>query len=374
MPDRDASTDVERARLALDRERFEYEKSCVGLQDTFARRHFGALLIAVASILTVTVSAAQVWVAWITKERETALATMNDDRRWALEVAKFLAEHRAEIYGNDSDARRMIRNVMLASFPLPLVDHVFSVVAESVPKDHAGTWEEGMQIIDSFDPRSFSKAKLLARDTVYFDHQFTLYCGCRYDIQGFSGGEVDHSSCGYEARRNESRASRLEWEHVMPVSRLLRNRRCYMLGHQSCDRAGRRCCMKPGVDDLARKATVDLHNLAPVIGEVNGDRLAHPYGIVEGEERQYGRCDFEIGGSPIRAEPRPAVRGDVARIWLYMNQRHLRPLAAELEPTEVAELEAWSKADPVGDWELLRDRRIREIQGESNEFVAKVAR
>ncbi len=42
-----------------------------------------------------------------------------------------------------------------------------------------------------------------------------------------------------------------------------------------------------------------LHNLAPSVGELNGDRSNHPYGIVEDEPREYGACDFEVGGSPI---------------------------------------------------------------------------
>ena len=31
--------------------------------------------------------------------------------------------------------------------------------------------------------------------------------------------------------------------------------------------------------------------------------------------------------------------------------------------------EAWSNADPVDDWEELRDRRIEAVQGNKNPFV-----
>jgi len=61
----------------------------------------------------------------------------------------------------------------------------------------------------------------------------------------------------------------------------------------------------------------DLHNQVPSIGQVNGDRSNHPYGIVDGEPRKYGACDFEVGGSPKVAAPNPHISGNAVRTWLY---------------------------------------------------------
>jgi len=33
----------------------------------------------------------------------------------------------------------------------------------------------------------------------------------------------------------------------------------------------------------------------------------------------------------------------------------------------------WSKLDPVGDWEAIRNERIKEIQGNTNAYVAEQA-
>jgi deoxyribonuclease-1 len=38
--------------------------------------------------------------------------------------------------------------------------------------------------------------------------------------------------------------------------------------------------------------------------------------MIEGEQRQFGACDVEIAERKI--EPRPEIRGDIARIYLYM--------------------------------------------------------
>ena len=219
-------------------------------------------------------------------------------------------------------------------------------------------------------PERFAKAKQLARDQVYGDRPITFYCGCYYSPRGTSGGVIDFSDCGFSARKNTKRAARLEWEHVVPASRIARHRRCWAKGHGKCSRKGRRCCEKKGVDDWARLAINDLHNLVPSVGEINGDRSNHPYGIVEGEGRLYGACDFELGGSPKRAEPHDHIHGNAARVWLYVNETYLEPEGKGLSSSEVQLFEEWSEADPVGDWELERDARIEEIQGNSNPFVA----
>jgi len=57
--------------------------------------------------------------------------------------------------------------------------------------------------------------------------------------------------------------------------------------------------------------------------------------------RQYGACNFEIGGKPRVTEPREEVRGDAARIWLYMFDAYKIKLTAAQRDM----FETWSKAD-----------------------------
>jgi deoxyribonuclease-1 len=82
------------------------------------------------------------------------------------------------------------------------------------------------------------------------------------------------------------------------------------------------------VDRAFRRIEADLHNLTPAVGELNGDRSNLPYGIVAGEPRLYGACNFEIGGKARVTEPREEVRGDAARIWLYMADSYKIKLGA----------------------------------------------
>lgn len=216
---------------------------------------------------------------------------------------------------------------------------------------------------------SFDGAKVVARDAIYSGHEQDFYCGCGFSRAGKSGGTINAGRCGYAARKSPARGARLEWEHVVPASYFGRHRMCWKQGHARCVKSngasykGRACCAK--VDKTFKRIEADLHNLAPAVGELNGDRSNLPYGVVAGEQRQYGRCDFEIGGKPRVTEPRPAVRGEAARIWLYMSDAY----GIRLKPAEREMYDRWSEEQPVTRWEILRDKRIEAAQGNGNPFV-----
>lgn len=212
---------------------------------------------------------------------------------------------------------------------------------------------------------SFSKAKKIARDKIYFDHHQTFYCGCNYISKGYSGGEIDASNCNYQIKSNVVRGNRLEWEHIVPASIFGDSRECWTTRIKECaSLKGRACCIK--IDLEFKRIEADLHNLVPAIGELNGDRLNYAFSIIEGEPREYGACDFEIDITAKQVEVAESIRGDIARIWLYMNVTYNIIIPAD----HYEMLKIWHQEDPVDAWEIIRDHRIYEQQGNSNPFVS----
>lgn len=212
--------------------------------------------------------------------------------------------------------------------------------------------------------------KILTSIHTEIGHLETLYCGCPYKIAGSSGGEINRTACELKARRNVQRASRVEWEHVVPASWIGRKRECWVRGDQLCVDAngssyrGRRCCAKKGVDPEFVAAYTDMHNLFPVVGEINADRSNHSFGEVTGEDRKYGKCDFEVGERPRVAEPAKSVRGEVARAMLYM----MNTYSVDVGMTE-EELRAWHEADLPESWEVERAALIEAESGRRNRYL-----
>lgn len=221
---------------------------------------------------------------------------------------------------------------------------------------------------------SFATAKRVALKEIYGDQKEELYCACRFKPNATgSGGKISNTECGYRPRKNAERGKRLEWEHIMPAAEFGRDRSCWSDGHRACSDAkgsfrGRRCCVK--VDKEFQRMEADLHNLAPAVGELNGDRSDKPYGLIRGGEPQYGRCEFKVDFTKELAEPRKSIRGFVARVWLYMSETY----EVTLDPKVKAMLEGWSDNDPPDRWERERDERIAAHQGNRNPFIAQASR
>lgn len=214
---------------------------------------------------------------------------------------------------------------------------------------------------------SFSTAKKRAFDVIYQDRRTTVYCDCSFD----ANKAIDASSCGYVPRNPTTaagnpnqRAQRMEWEHVVPASRFGRMRTCWQDKNSIPECSGldsRKCCRK--VDQEFKEMEADLMNLRPAVGELNADRSDNPYGLIEGEPRQYGACDFEVQGGV--AEPDESDRGEIGRTYLYMEHAWGMTLTAE----ERALFTAWHQADPPDDFEISRNQRIEALQGMGSPFV-----
>ena len=149
---------------------------------------------------------------------------------------------------------------------------------------------------------------------------------------------MDLGSCGYKVRKNENRASRIEWEHVVPAWQFGHQRQCWQDG-------GRKNCAK---DPVYRQMESDMHNLQPAVGEVNGDRGNFMYSQWNGGEGQYGQCAMKVDFKESR---RTACRARVASpAYFYMRDRY--DLNLSRQQTQL--FNAWDKLYPVTDWECKK--------------------
>jgi deoxyribonuclease I len=237
-------------------------------------------------------------------------------------------------------------------WPLFLLINLVFVLAQSISFNVVAT------------PANYSQAKKQAR-VLYQDHRYTFYCGCRYDKHS---RHVDLSSCGYQVQRDQKRAKRLEWEHVVPVSFWGQQLACWRPGSCGIKRKcakGRSNCRQTNA--LFRKMEADLHNLVPEIGELNALRSNYRFGVLtDAKVHQFGGCQFKIDHELRRVEPDPKLKGMIARIYLYMEDQYKIKLSRSQRQLFVA----WNNLSPPDKWEIERNRRITHIQGNHNPYVS----
>ncbi len=182
-----------------------------------------------------------------------------------------------------------------------------------------------------------AKKKLVS---VYADYDRTIYCDCKFIP---TTKEIRYDSCGFESKLYRGQRRKIEWEHLMPKSWYTTKQ----------DRTGEG----------------DMHNLYPSIGVINAVRSNKIFKYIDGEKREFGKCDFESNSD--FAEPRFEIRGAIARTYLYMVWKY--PVKKDVLK-QLPDLEKWSIGSPPTSWECKRNMKIKKVQGNDNPFVTSLCR
>lgn len=214
---------------------------------------------------------------------------------------------------------------------------------------------------------NFNQAKRIL-PTIYhqLDKEFgqtsTIYCGCplTYESRGSKKNpyykfKIDIDECGYQVRKNETRAKRVEVEHVMPAWDFGHQLQCWQEG-------GRKNCKS---NEKFEKMEGDLHNLYPAVGEVNGDRANYQFTDWNGTPKNYGKCEMVIDTKKRQAQPPKASRGQIARAYLYMSETY----GIKLSNAQRKLYEAWNRLYPPTEFDCARNDLIKNAQGNDNKYI-----
>ena len=118
----------------------------------------------------------------------------------------------------------------------------------------------------------------------------------------------------------------------------------------------------------------DLHHIRPAESKLNSTRGNMKYGNVSGGKSASGNLSSKVGGTYSSGyfEPNDNVKGDVARIVLYVYVRWGSAWGAD-SVTEVFQsvdvLLEWCALDPVDTWEMGRNEVVAAYQGNRNVFI-----
>ena len=149
------------------------------------------------------------------------------------------------------------------------------------------------------------------------------------------------------------KGSLINAEHVFPMSWVARSRKC-----------GRRSQCRRN-DSGFRIIENDMHNIWPARKDVNSTRRNYRPALIRGERHVYSGCDFEVDESRRIVEPRPAVRGRIARSMFYLSDRY----DLYIQPRLATLLRDWNREYPPDSEERRRNQAIEKLQGHRNRFI-----
>ena len=229
-----------------------------------------------------------------------------------------------------------------------------NVVATTLNGTSADAYYNGSNEYDVLSQKSATEIKNALATLMKSTHSYTSsYDDCHY--------KANRTDCENESGKNNQlsliytsyTATMSQWngwnrEHVWPKS----------LGGNNTTGGG-----------------ADLHHIRPSDAVVNSTRGNKKYGNADGGKAVYGSNPASgcLGGySSTYFEPLDNVKGDVARICLYVYVRWGSSWGAE-SITEVFQsvdvLLEWMLIDPVDTWELGRNEVVEDIQGNRNVFI-----
>lgn len=154
----DKELEIEKERLAIERNRLSIERERLELENRVFQKHFGAIITAVVSLFGMVVAGTQVWIADIGKTQQEEIAKLSRDQEssrlerqhekdWNLQVAKFISEHRKEIFSGSKSEREQIANIMRATFPPNIYNVAFGKFAGGSTDQNAREMWRGAQNI-----------------------------------------------------------------------------------------------------------------------------------------------------------------------------------------------------------------------------------
>jgi deoxyribonuclease-1 len=160
--------------------------------------------------------------------------------------------------------------------------------------------------------KNFSQAKKIIKQNNYFGITEEMYCGCQFKKSRIA---ID-ASCGLRPRKNEDRAYRIEFEHIVPFENQVGHTAAWLNGDKECgEKHGRKCA-----SIVFAHMEGDLWNLWPAAGELNADRSNFSFAELTGPRDQYGKCDFKVEDRKVA--PRDSVKALIAYTYMYFQKTY----------------------------------------------------
>ena len=210
-------------------------------------------------------------------------------------------------------------------------------------------------------PDNRSQAKKLIK-MIHLDYKTTWLNGCDYIYDPQSCMDktlVDTLTCSVQ-EQNQT----MKWIQVVPDTFYGRTMAC--MNEEVCvseftgkPYKGKLCCRQRNAK--YKKMEAELFNLIPVVSAIAEKQEGKIFGEVKKSKQLIGKV--KIDNNYI--EPPDGLKGDIARVYLYMDHRY--HLQLSLEQKEM--FHRWHKLDAVDKKECAIAKIIMKVQDSTNRLI-----
>lgn len=195
--------------------------------------------------------------------------------------------------------------------------------------------------------------------TIYARNPYTTFCNELFDKEGLLQSFSAHAT---------SAEKKIQWMPLVTKKEMAATRPCF--DNKICmNKSGQRfkglvCCKQS--DALYNIMLHDLHNRLPASKQIVKLRATLSFDAIaqsSGEKRQ--DCALYLHTKTKVLEPEDALKGEVARIYLYMYDTYSIPLSQ----SKIELFKSWHYQYPPSTWEKKKNSAIQKIQGNVNPYV-----
>lgn len=208
-------------------------------------------------------------------------------------------------------------------------------------------------------PKSFSHATKIFKQ-IDFDYARTAFTDevYSYDPTTCMDRITVQSSCF-------KKESEVEFIRIVPEEMMGKTRRCW--SEKICTNlsgkpySGPACCRKS--DERYQAYDRDIFNIIPVTKELA--KAIKGYRYTETKEISRKLCSLVFSDEKKTVEPPLFMKGNIARVYLYMNEQYALNLPYEEQMLYLK----WHALDPVDAKECAVHEQVRKLQGRTNPWI-----
>lgn len=198
---------------------------------------------------------------------------------------------------------------------------------------------------------------------IYASNPYTTFCNESFNKEGLLQTFPIHSTTAEK---------KIQWMPLVTKKELAATRPCFE--NKICmNKNGQRfkgllCCKQS--DALYKIMLYDLHNRLPTSKHILRLRSTLSFDAItqsSGEKRQ--DCALYFHAKTKVLEPEDALKGEIARIYLYMHDTYSIPLSQ----SKIELFKSWHYQYPPSPWEKKKNLAIQKIQGNVNPYVLNSA-